>query len=308
VSEKEFIALLRKKNTFDILSALYPNNEFHINQLADILNIDRRNMSKYLKELEKNGLVTKREEIRPEGGNPYKKHTLTDAGHRIIFTIMNIVVEKEKQKPEEWQINKIIQILKDKTLTTELRVNAAHKFFSLCQEDALFMTENLNVIKLFEEISKNPSEYIEEVSERIRASISSSFSKLINYKNRDNWVLNVLYPLLKRHLENQIIDEKYRVWALRLIGDIGRLTKNQNVKTETIDIIFKTYFSNDVDLNSKIGEQTKYELLWLSSKEMFDKIQNIAKSEDILVKNKAELLMTTMIKNFGFEKPVKIYV
>ena len=305
MAEKELIALLRKKNTYGILLTLYPSKEFHINQIADILNIDRRNMSKYLKELEKNGLVAKREEIRPEGGNPYKKYTLTDAGHRIVFTIKDIIAEKEEQKPEEWQINKIVQILKDKTLNSDLRIHAAHRFFSLCQEDPVLMTENINVKKLFEEIAENPSKYIEEVSERLRASISNSFSKLLNHKNRNKWILSILYPSLKQHLENQKIEENYRVWALRRIGDVSRLVRNENIKKEAIDIIFKPYFSNDVDLESKLYEQAKQELLWLRLREIFERIHKKVKSEDILEKNKAERLMTDMIRDFGFRRPVR---
>ena len=305
---EELAKLLGKEHRYAILVELYPDSRSYVTELAGVLDIDRRNLGRYLKELQEKGLVSFSEEQRPEGGKPYRYYHLTDSGKKIIATFKGVTTKVEEVGPEKWQINKIVDLLEDQTLSTNLKEAVANRFFSICQQDPIYMTENEKVREIFEDMIENLTQFNEKVVERLRASISASFTRLLTDKNRGKWVLAKLYPSLVRCLDDETKDQKLRTWALRKIGDICRIGPDQQIQKKAREKIFEVYFSSEINSDSKLGEEAKQQLVWATSKDLFEMIQEKTKSSDALEKTKAEMLIEEMIKTFGFKKSEEVYV
>lgn len=305
---EELAKLLGKEHRIKILLKLYPDKEIYITELADALDIDRRNLGRYLEELQEKKLIRFREEQRSEGGKPYRYYNLTDSGKKIVTSFIEVTTEDKELRPEKWQIDKLVQLLRDPTLNTSfLKVVAANKFFNICTKDPIYVTENEKVQKIFEDTIEKPTQFIDRILKRLRDCISTSFSRLLINNDRGEWVLIKLYPELVRSLEDKTKDEELRKWALNRIGDVSRSSPIIQIQKEAIEKIFKIYFS-EVNYNSKLGEAAKQELIWVLSKELYEVVLEKTKSSDEFEKIKAEKLLEEMIKNFDYKESVKIYV
>ena len=303
--EGEDIAkLLGKEHRYAILWEMFPGKRSYVTELASALDIERRNLGRYLEELRKADLVIFTEEQRPEGGKPYRYYRLTDSGKKIVSTFMDVTTEAYEPKPQKWQIDKLVQLLKDEMLSDNLREVVVHRFFSFCQENPIYMTENEEVQEIFEDTVEKPTQPDEKVGNRLRASVSTSFRRLLAEKDRGNWALERLYPSIVRCLEDKTKDDKIRAWALRLIGDVCRIGSDQRIQKEAGEKIFETYFSSETNSDSKLGEEAKRELIDLASKGLFEKIQQKTQSDDKLEKTRAEILIEEMIKSFGLRRQV----
>jgi len=301
--EGEYLAkLLGKKHRYAILLEMYPDKKSYVTELASALDIDRRNLGRYLEELRKKDLVIFTEEQRLVGGKPYRYYHLTDSGKKIVFTFIDVTTEANGLEPEKWQIDKLVQLLKDEMLSDNLREITVHRFFSFCQDNPIHMTENEKVRKIFEDTVENPTQFDEKVGGRLRASVSTSFPRLLADNDKGKWALAKLYPSIVRCLEDKTKDDKIRTWALRLIGDACRIVSDQRMQKEAREKIFEIYFSSETNSDSKLGEEAKRELLELTSKDLFEKVHEKAQSDDKLEKIKAETLIEEMIKSFSFKK------
>ena len=301
--EGEYLAkLLGKKHRYAILLEMYPDKKSYVTELASALDIDRRNLGRYLEELRKKDLVIFTEEQRLVGGKPYRYYHLTDSGKKIVFAFIDVTTEANGLEPEKWQIDKLVQLLKNEMISDNLREIAVHRFFSFCQQTPIYMTENEEVKKIFENTVENPTQFDENVGQRLRASVSTAFARLLADDDRGKWTLANLYPSIVRCLEDKTKDDKIRAWALRLIGDVCRIGSDQWIQKEARDKIFEIYFSSETNSDSKLGEETRRELLELTSKNLFEKIQEKAQSNDELEKIKAVTLIEEMIKSFSFKK------
>jgi len=127
---------------------------------------------------------------------------------------------------------------------------------------------------------------------------------LLADKDRGNWALERLYPSIVRCLEDKTKDDKIHAWALRLIGNVCRIGSNQRIQKEAREKILETYFSSETNTDSTLGEEAKRELIELTSKGLFEKIQQKTHSDDKLIKKKAEILIEEMIKSFSLRRQV----
>ena len=299
---QDLAKLIGKKHRYAILLRMYPNKRYYVTELASALDIERRNLGRYLEELRKANLVVFTEEQGSDGGKPYRYYSLTDSAKAIILTYINVTTETYELKLEKWHIDKLVQLLKDDRLSDELRESTVHRFFSFCQEDPIYMTENENVRKIFEDTVENPTQLDEKIGGRLRASVSTSFARLLADEDRGKWALERLYPSIAACLEDKLKDDKIRTWALRLIGDVCRIGSDQRIQKDAKEKIFKIYFSSETKPDGKLSENAKQELLELTSKHLFEKTQQKTQSDDKLERNKAETLMKEMIKSFGYRK------
>jgi DNA-binding HxlR family transcriptional regulator len=145
---EDLAKLLGKKHRYVILLEMYPAEKSYVTELASALDIDRRNLGRYLEGLQKADLVIFNEEKRMEGGKPYRYYCLTESGRKIVSVFTNVTTKVTKLKPEKWQIDKIIGLLKNEKLSANLREIAVHRFFSFCQEDPVYLTKDKKVKKM----------------------------------------------------------------------------------------------------------------------------------------------------------------
>lgn len=120
--EREIARLVDRR--FKILNKLYPDSEFNITKLADETELDHGNISRYIDELEREKLVTTREEKRDKG-KPYRHCRLTDKCRRIFDAVVNAAQPepKELEKPDfewvEFLIGMICPPARSSTVSTE---------------------------------------------------------------------------------------------------------------------------------------------------------------------------------------------
>ena len=79
---------------FNILWALYPDNTYSQTQLAELSDTDPGNLSRYIKELDKDGIVTIKDE-QSGVGRPAKLISLTNDTKSILTINMRYFLAKE---------------------------------------------------------------------------------------------------------------------------------------------------------------------------------------------------------------------
>jgi len=94
--EKEVSLVEAVKGRYLILRELFPEKEFYIRELANKIEIDDSNLSRYIIRLEEDGLVTTKKVPRKQG-KPLKYVRLTAPGRNII----NSIIEAAKTPPEQ---------------------------------------------------------------------------------------------------------------------------------------------------------------------------------------------------------------
>jgi len=279
---------------YEVLKALYPDREYTLTDLATEIKMDQGNLSRYVAELEDKGLIETRMEER-ERGRPLKYSKLTENAWRILRSMLLTVQPLNEEKPQEWQINKVVDTLKDPDFSNDLRESVVHIFFSFCQKDPVYMIENENVKKLFEEVVANPLIYGEKIEEKLRASVSFSFNRLLNDEKWSSWISGELYPLFVQHMENREVDIKVRLWAIKKVGDVARLSLDQSKKNNAENKLIEIWFAGDTEPDSNLGKEVKKQVLWLTSKTLFETVYEKTKSKDSVEKTKAESLIKDII-------------
>lgn len=94
--EKEVSLVESVKGRYLILRSLFPEKEFYIRELANKIDIDDSNLSRYIIRLEEDGLVTSKKVPRKQG-KPLKYVRLTAPGRKII----NSIIDAAKTPPEQ---------------------------------------------------------------------------------------------------------------------------------------------------------------------------------------------------------------
>jgi DNA-binding MarR family transcriptional regulator len=99
---------------FNILWTLYPDYTYSQTQLAELSDTDPGNLSRYLKELDNDGIVTVKEE-QPGVGRPAKLISLTNDTKSILAINMRFFLAKEAfDELEPEKTKKILELLSNK--------------------------------------------------------------------------------------------------------------------------------------------------------------------------------------------------
>jgi DNA-binding MarR family transcriptional regulator len=296
LTDKELVKILGRRHIYALLDELYPDKNFALFELAQRTRLDLGNLSKAFTMLEGNGLIETWGEER-ERGRPFRYAKLTVKAQRLIASIKRETQPEEKVELEEWQIDELIKTIRDSGLSENLSKLAAHEFFCFCQKDPVYMTSKENVKQLFEEVVTNPTRYDGEIGELLRASISS-FYQLVTNENRMDWAVTKLYPKFIHYMENGEEKDEIRAWAAKSVGDVARVGPDPAKKKEAEDKLFDVYFADDTKPESRLCEELRQQLEWLTSKPLFQKVQKKTNSQDPTEKAKAEMLLNGMIKAF----------
>ncbi|MBP2202149.1 DNA-binding HxlR family transcriptional regulator [Methanococcus voltae] len=91
----DMLKILSKKHIKEIIYCLSDNGELYVGQIGEILNVDRRNLSKLLSELSKYRLVNNRKEVVEDNSLPKSYYNLSTKGEnlKLILDILNILSE-----------------------------------------------------------------------------------------------------------------------------------------------------------------------------------------------------------------------
>jgi len=287
LNEKELAVLVGRR--YEILRALYPNQEYTLSELNLETQLDQGNLSRYIVELEDCNILETREQKR-ERGRPLKYIKLNDHTRRIISSII-IAARPKKVRPQEWQIEGIVTTLTDPDIDHNLRESVVYTFGSFMEDYPEQMIDNDNVRKLLQEVVIRPNIFGEKIGEKLRDSVDSVFHRLLKNEKGNLWASKELYPVLLQHIENPDRDVTIRIWATKRVGDIARQNDKKLLYTLT-----EFWFS--MDINNKLAQEVKKQLLSLSSQNLFYKILEKTKSKNRLEKKKAEELLKDIIANW----------
>jgi DNA-binding MarR family transcriptional regulator len=286
----EAIRLLGKR--LDILEKLR-EREFYVSELAKELGKQKPEISKYLRELEDNGLV---EHEQKEGGRR-KYYRVTEYAKKILEAINQVTqpIELGPKKVEEWQINEFLNVLEDADLSDDVRLSYSKAFHGVCTEQPTEIIDHEGVQRLFEKVADDP--FHDKATENLARSVSITLPHALQDEKGSKWVTTRLYPILIKNVGNK--NEENRKWTIRQLGKIAGLSRGL-AKREVVKKFLQIWFSDDMEPNSESGKEVKLELVNFASKELFKNVKAKAKDPNTRVKGKAEILFKELTQ---FLKP-----
>lgn len=269
----------RRWNILEKLS----KRKYYASKLAKELGKSPPEISKNLKELEKNGLVRREQ----KEGERLKYCYITDYAKNFVIAITQVTQSKPKENLEKWQIDELLNILKDQELSDDIRLDYSKSFRRICSEHPTEVLTHKGMQRLFEKVAADP------FHDKIRESLMRPLSAVLRglRKEWSNWVLEKLYPVFVKKVENKEIDPRIREWALKRVGEIANSGIVPSKKTEVENLCLEIWFSDDIDPESKLGEEVKQQLVNLASKRLFENVKAKAKDQNPEVKTRAEILL-----------------
>jgi len=228
-------------------------------------------------------------------------------GYQILGAIERIKLFKEQKaqiKVELWKIDQCLEAIDDEGLSEDLRQAFAYRLFDLVNAWPVPTLEKCERLKrAFKSWVERPS-ISDKIWERKRAMLSVSMARLASDEKTREWVLSVLYPNLIRLLDHETSD--IQIWAIRLLGDVARLSDRE--RKEIVRLFLDTFLNPATKLPEREGEKSKAEGLVLEliqtfgvlsqqeKVELLNELKDKAKSNDEMVKRKAEWLLDRMLK------------
>lgn len=267
---------------WNILKKLSKEKQY-VNGLAKELEKSPSEICKFLKELEKNGLV----ESEQEPGRRIKYYYISNYAKKICTAITKVDQPKPKGSLKKWQIDQLLNIIEDEDLSNNLRLSFSETFRRICKEHYAEVANHERARRLFEKVATDP--FHDKVSEDLMKSISAILPHALSSEKSRNWVLRSLYPVFVKEMRNE--DEKIKVWAMDKVGSIAGLCGKPTLKKEVVGKFFKIWFSEETRQDNEIGKEVKGHLLGLASEELFEQVRSKAKDQNIGVKAKAEILL-----------------
>ncbi|TET19532.1 transcriptional regulator [Candidatus Bathyarchaeota archaeon] len=276
----KMVELIGKR--WDILEKL-SKKKYYASKLAEELGKSPPEISKNLKELEKNGLVRREQ----KEGERLKYCYLTDYAKKILTSINQVAQLKPETKLEKWQINELLNILEDDNLSEDVRLEYSESFRRICSEHPTEVATHRGAQRLFEKVAADP--FHDKIREDLMRSLSAILRRL--RKEWSNWVLKKLYPVFVKNVGNKELDPRIREWALKRVGEIANSGIVPSKKTEVQNLCLEIWFSDDIDPETDLGKEVKQQLVNLASRDLFENIKASAKDQNPKVKAKAELLL-----------------
>jgi len=274
----ESLELIGKR--WNILEKL-SEKKYYVSELAEELGKKTPEISKNLKELEKNELV----ECEQKEGDRRKYYHISDYTKNILTAVTQASQSKSKEKLEEWQINEFLSVLEDEDLSDTLRVKYSKSFQDVCNAHQEEVISHKGAQRLFMKVAVDP--FHDKITEALMLSLSALLRGL--RKEWSDWALRKLYPIFAKEMEDIEIDERIRVWAIIRVGELAGSGIALSLKDEAEKKFLKIWCSNDTDPQSKLGIEVEQQLVNLASRALFEKVRARAKDQDLKVK--AEILL-----------------
>jgi hypothetical protein len=160
----------------------------------------------------------------------------------IEKAIESVETKTKRVEIEPWKIAECLNIMEDNTWSMDVRYKFADMFYTIVSSDPVqALSKNDELKRRFEEWIANPP-LDDKVGERIRATISTSMTRLVKDKAMREWVLSKLYPNMLKLLNHG--DPKIQAWAIGMLTDVAA---NTELKTKVIDIFLNTLLDRRVE-------------------------------------------------------------
>ncbi len=239
---------------FDILQQLYPDKEFCLTVLAEKTGLDLANITRYVKKLETEELISVKEIEKEKGGKPYKNCSLTYNGREILEPFMRMEL-KNVGAPSPDEINLSLDMLQEKGLTEDFREFIAAKLSDLAIKHADKLMEQDEAKELFKQTAQNPFPAKDGIGKQLMSLFSHSIpGMLAQKKNRDWFLQNIHKPLF-----DKISDEKQtletRQWALVIISRAVGLMNDTNYRGTVFAKFIEIYYEQSTDLSNTVKEE-----------------------------------------------------
>ena len=271
----------RRWNILEKLS----QKKYYMSELAEALGKSKPEISKHLKELEKNGLLEcKKEERR-------KYYRVSEYANKILTAINQVTPLKPKKSLDDWQMNEFLNILEDQNLSDDVRLFYSKSFQCLCNEYPTEVINHKRVQRLFEKVAADP--FYDKVREGLMSSLSTILRKL-HHKEGTNWVLKKLYPIFLKNMEDKEVNQEIRAWATCQIGKIAMSSIALPKKIEAEKKFLDIWYDDNTEPESDIGKEVKKQIVALTSRRLFKNVMSKAKDRNPKVKAKAEILLKSL--------------
>lgn len=277
---------------WEILNAL-SKKESYGGELAKELRKTPSEISLNLKYLKAGGLV----ESRQEKGKRLKPFCLSDLGKRVFEAVTEATRLKPVEKLEEWQIDKLLEILGDTKISESVRASYSGIFHTLSHESPMQLIEHSGVRELIERIATHAS--VDEINKNLNRSVPVLLSQAVHHQIWRNWVVKKLYPLLIKNVGSE--NEETRVWALRQVVQIGALSSDPKLMSDVRKRLLKLWFSDETDASGIFGKELREQLVLIclhggstTAQIIFDGARTKAADDNLHTKEKAETLLQSL--------------
>jgi DNA-binding MarR family transcriptional regulator len=258
----------------------------YVTELARELGMSKPEVCKYVRELEKNGLV----EHEQKSGERVKYYFANEFTKKLFAAITETAraleskPKKTEAETEGWKIDEYLNIIEDRGLSSDVRLSFSSAFHNACTENPRDFIGNKRVQSLFEKVTANP--FHDGITENLCRSVSYILPYALQDETGRQWVVSRLYPALIKNAEKE--DEKTRTWTIQQLGKVARLTDKKDEATEKFLQIF---FSDNTDPDGELGKEVRQQLSDLASKALFARLRAKAKDQNPKIKKKAEILL-----------------
>ncbi len=205
----ELIAVVGKR--WPILAKL-KEGEFYVAQLATVLDKKKPDMSNYLSELERAGLVSSK----LVGGRKY--FALTRQGLRIVEALSQSVQETKlvMRELDPGAVSLVLRGAGDPGIKNDtVKERLAQGFLYLCDRGIWRYDE---VKQLFVRIVQHPGSFDSDAGKRYRDGMRSAVRRMLDDGSERLWVVRELYPGILRNAQDRDLPDTLRGFFLGVLG------------------------------------------------------------------------------------------
>lgn len=276
---------------WDLLKQLYLDEEDYVGGLAKKIKKNTPDVSGYLKELEKCGVVKHEERASPEKGMR-KYYSLTAKGKNIVKFFMQLELPKVPSpvKVDRWKVEWCLRALDPNISNEEIRYKLAYAFFELCESK---VWEHREVLEIFMRIMKEPEDFNDKVGERFRTGFKRALRWMVEDEEMSMWVLKNLFNLVVISAQDKNLNGELRAFFISLLDRFFLAYPKK--RGRILKIAREIVFEHDVKKDSKICQNGKGIILRCFEPgfesyrdDMFNLLLEKADDPDPLIKEKVE--------------------
>jgi DNA-binding MarR family transcriptional regulator len=240
---------------FDILQQLYPDKELCLTNLAEKTGLNPANISRYVKKLETEELISVKEIEKDTGGKPYKNCSLTYNGRETLEPYMRMERD-DGAAPSPDEIRLSFEMVEDRSLSEDFREFIAAKLSDLAIRHADRLIERDKARELFKQTVHDPCPTDDvRVGKQLMYLLSHSIPEmLVTKKNREWFLQNIYSPLFEK-----MADEKQaleiRQWAIGNISRAATLMNDTSYRYDAFEKLMKIYYGKSPELSKTVKEE-----------------------------------------------------
>jgi len=281
-----------------LFKVLYPDLKFNLLELATKIRKDPGNLSKLIKNLEKNEVV-ETEEVGRDRGRPFKYIKLSSKVAQIISSFIDAAKPVAEPKYSPSTIDICLDVIEDDTLDEEVRMPFAESL------DRIFTNMPVKLLNDHERLRETLEDVVRDppangqIEERKRSMIKMAIPRLIMNESTNEWTLNHVYPNALKILQDENRSEDIVSWAISMLEDIALRCPDQEkaIKMKLREM----YFNETIKQDNRVAERLKDSILEIycreaaSARELANYLRERAKSQKKTEKEKAILLLRKIV-------------